>query len=534
MAGDSPLLAGEGETETPTLGAATRNNDTIDQSPLERLIAQSTSEQAAARSAAPFLLEEPQPPRVGVVHPQFLPDPNTTQPMSSMAASLATVSASSLCLLQMGLVWASFLSDSWFDTYLRVSVSWQDYLPSFNDDLDRLLNSTTLASLLSTFIGAEQHWASMGLLLSSLVIPCLAMILCPSWTVGDYNERFVYLPRTTGCWIPRVVFESVLRLSLLAFFILAILDMGISSIEIENNDTKMRITNRTRGGLVCYTLGMTCAIGVVVILRLASLGRPAAPRAEADTNHPSATPRAPPNRAFQLPWRNDDEDSRQLQRPLLEDNDEEALRRSMQVPSETTDYHGLSFFKKTIVFEVGLLSTVLWLPALFLELFEVHYEGLASTFMTELTFSIRFWEVPAVVWQRGVTAETKGWMLLALGTVLVSFAYVLPMLATILCIAAWRTKPSASRFCRNMLWLIHPCLCGITFALAMLLAIPAFGPIGDYLLEEETSGICKRFEEITDASCLRMDASPSLGLWFLFGQSVALEAFVLVTLGWDT
>jgi len=524
MAGSSSLLGGEGEAETPTLGQT--RNDTIEQSPLERLVQRASSEQAAARSPAPFLLEEePQPL-------QFLPDPNNgTPPMSMFAASLATVSASSLCLLQMGLVWTSFLSDSWFDTYLRVSVSWQNYLPSVQDDLDRLLNSTTLASLLSTFIGAELHWASMGLLISSLVIPCLAMILCPSWTVGDYNERFAYRPQTTGCRIPRVVFEFILRLSLLAFFTLAILDMGISSIEIENNDTKILISNRTRGGLVCYTLGMTSALAVVVILRLANLGRPMGSQAPLQRNT-SSTPRAPPNRAFQLPWRND-EDSRQLQRPLLEDVDEEALRRNMQTPAGTTDYHGLSFCKKTVVFEVGLLSTVLWLPALFLELFEVHYEGLASTFMSELTFSVRFWEVPAVVWQRGVTAGTKEWMLVALGTVLVSLTYVLPMIATILCIAAWRTKPGNSQFCRNVLWLIHPCLCGIAFALAMLLAIPAFGPIGDFLLEEETSGICKRFEEITEASCLKMDANPSLGLWFLFAQSAALEVFVLVTLSWN-
>ena len=569
--GADPPLTGEGaESEIPTLGGgATNNNNNIsesinDPSPLERLIAQSTSEQAAerARSSEQFILEQQesqqhQPlPVVLEQHPhhQFLQTDLAVSPsrqersppepphnMSSFGFSVAILSASSLCLCQIGLVWSSYLADSWFDTYLKVSAPWKDI---FDNDINQLLTTTNLASLLSTFVGAEQHWASMGLLLSSLVIPCLGMILCPSWIVGDYNERFK--PQTTtgggnGCRIPRAIFEFLFRLSLLAFFTLAILDMGTSSIEIEHSHTKILVTNRTRSGLACYTIGATCALAVIVILRLASLNRrgPAATSRQIVVVNPNNAPRAPPNTAFQLPWRGsttwrnngDEETPGQLQRPLLQDTNEAEV---VVVPPESTsnNYAGLAFCKKTIVFEVGLLSTVLWLPALFLELFEVHYEGLASTFMSEVDFTIRLWEVSSCLYSRGVSAETKEWMILALGAVLISLAYILPLLATGLCIAAWRTKPGTSRVCRNIVWLIHPCLCGIIFASAILLAIPAFGPIGDLLLNEETSGICKRFEQVTDASCLKISASPSLGLWFLLGQSIALEVFVLVTIAW--
>jgi hypothetical protein len=75
-------------------------------------------------------------------------------------------------------------------------------------------------------------------------------------------------------------------------------------------------------------------------------------------------------------------------------------------------------------------------------------------------------------------------------------------------------------------------LCGIVLALALLLAIPAFGPVGDYLLDEETSGFCKRFQDITDETCLTMNGRPALGLWFLIAQSAALEAFVILTISW--
>jgi hypothetical protein len=52
------------------------------------------------------------------------------------------------------------------------------------------------------------------------------------------------------------------------------------------------------------------------------------------------------------------------------------------------------------------------------------------------------------------------------------------------------------------------------------------------LLDEETSGFCKRFEDITDETCLTMNGRPALGLWFLLAQSVALEAFVILTISW--
>lgn len=537
MATNSPLLAREEDTETPALGG-TQAGD-VEQSPLERLIAQSTSEQAQSVS---FLLDEPLDHAPG---PLLVQQPSITQ---SAGSSLATVAAGSLCLCQAGLVWASFLSTSWFDTHLIISVPWQqEYFPFLNNALDQLLRSTTLASLLSTFVGAEQHWASITLLASSLILPCLCMILLPAWTVGDHQERLAIRPTASKtCQLPRAFFEYMIRLSLLAFFLLALLDVGTSSIDMVNHGSKFSIVNRTRGGLVCYTIGVFCALGVVVILRFSKGGQN-----EYTTSHPSPSenvysrrsPRAPPNRAFQLPWQIvANETSPEQQQPLLtrSSNSEDARLtsnysgqvESMQIEQGVEEVPSMSFYKKMILFEFAIISTLLWLPALFLPLFKLHYGGLVSAFVSENSFSIQLWELPAVLWQRGVTAGTPHWMLVVLGTILITVVYALPMLATILAISTWRTKSTASFICRNVLGLIQPCLSGIVFAVSMLLAIPSFEPIGGYLLDEESSGFCKKFEVVTDDTCLTINGKPELGLWFLLAQSISLEIFVILTLWW--
>jgi hypothetical protein len=57
----------------------------------------------------------------------------------------------------MGFVWASFLSPSWLETRLYLSIA----LPSIQIEPDnsQLLHTMTLGSLLGDLLGADQHWA---------------------------------------------------------------------------------------------------------------------------------------------------------------------------------------------------------------------------------------------------------------------------------------------------------------------------------------------------------------------------------------
>jgi len=386
--------------------------------------------------------------------------------------------------------------------------------------------------------------------LTCLIFPCLCMILCPSWTISDFQDatntdgresqnRVQHSAEFLLGFSPRIVAENFLvRISLLAFFMLAILDVGTSSIALENNRTEFMVTNRARGGLVCYTVGMACAMGVVVVLRIAS--NPIFAQRNNFSTIPSLRfpfeyadedrhPRAPPRRAFEG-----------MQRPLLADEVDTTENRVMGIE----DNHGgalgnssqpdLPFVKKIVVFELSIMTAILWLPALFLPLFQVTFDGLVASFLEEVSFTVAFYQIPMALWQRGIAAETDHWMLIAIGVVLLLTVYIFPLVATAAAIGAWRTPRNSRKayLCHSLLRFLHPCLCGIIFSLAVLMAIPAFEPLGEYLLDTKTAGFCQRFETITDTSCLTILGSHCIGQWFLLAHSVSLEILVMVTLTW--
>lgn len=543
----------------------------IEPSPLERLIAQSTSEQAAAAAAAasPFLLDD------GDEFDQdynFQNDPynSSTAMIPTIGRTLATLVAGSLCLLHMGLVWGSFLSNSWFETHMTISVA--------GYSSDQLLQKSTLASLLSMLLGNDQGWPAMILVLTCLIVPCLCMILNPSWTVGDYQADIYYHATTTSTtrrrryqpstadifWgvSPRRVAEFFLiRLPFLAFFLLVVMDVGTSSLTFESNHTEFIIHNKTMGGLVSYTLGVTCALGVVIVLRLANLptydsmmatsfGIPPSPRVPWQYNHsqagaPIGQPLAPPSQAFEL------------QRPLLptgngEDPatwvDEEQT--NSDVPSgdpNTTNgpesnstrvagIDDLPLWKKMLVFEIGILTAALWIPALFLPLFEVNFDGIVAGFMNDPDLEIHLYQFPHLLWQNGVDAGTDQWILIALGVVLISLVFVLPMLATGISLVYWRSTPGTRMawFYEAFLRLVQPCLGGVVLSLALTLAVPTLEPLGDYVFNSQTSGFCQKFENITNSSCLTIQGSMRLGHWFLLAQSVLLEMLILLILAFKS
>ncbi len=145
------LLAGEEEEGVaPALGGTANPESLSDdfQSPLERLIAHANAEQQSHEFGT-----TPGPPRINSWSPNNTPTPlalGTKPPLITLAACVC-------CLLQTGFVWASFLSKSWLETRLYLSVS----LPHIKIDLDQsqLLHTTTLGSLLGNLLSAKQHWA---------------------------------------------------------------------------------------------------------------------------------------------------------------------------------------------------------------------------------------------------------------------------------------------------------------------------------------------------------------------------------------
>lgn len=539
-----PLLSEVQESAGPLLGGASE----IEQSPLERLIQQSTSEQAAAASASPFFIEDPDS---SIPHPST--DAAAAEPPAASSifhTTVITLGAGTLCLLQICLVWASFLSNVWFETHLTITVGSsgerQPHMQNFEFSTDQTLQKTTLANLLSMLLGADQEWPAMTLVMTCLICPCLCMVLCPSWTVGDYQEAIRPSPSRRRVaphaellgFDPRVFAEHFLvRICFLAFFLLAILDVGTSSLALENNHSEFLVTNKTRGGVICYTVGMACALGVVVLLRVSSQSPFQPPTTTLIAATPSSTsqyarqdrPRAPPDQAF-----------RELQRPLLTDEDDTELVEGGVSQTQTSGAQTgdgvftMTYWKRIVIYEFGILASVLWIPALFLPLFQITFRGFASSFIDEVSFEVPFYQLPTVLLLRGKAAGTDQWALLSLGVVLLLLVYILPLVATASAIAAWRSPDysKAAWFLKAVLRCFQPCLCGFIFSLSLLMAVPTFEPLGDYLLDTRTSGFCERFENITDTSCLQIQGEHRIGQWFLLAQSIALEVFVILTVVW--
>jgi len=394
------------------------------------------------------------------------------------------------------------------------------------------IQSTTLASILSALNGADQHVVFLVLILTSLLIPCLCMILCPTWVHSDHNDRMLLQHADLGPNLdfrtPRMVFEFLARFSTLGLFALMVLDIGTSSITLSTPDTEVFLYNTTRTGLVAYALGVTCALGVFVVLRVASyqsgLRLLYVGRTTTDGRG------IPPLRAFRLPWQargsvqnvGTDEDQNE---PLL---GQDGSHRNNSGPSKRCC--GMKDVRSFMLYQLGLVSCIAWLPALFLPMYEVSYGGLASEYMKDVSFEVAFWEFPAYIWGRAADAGSQTYMTMILGFVLVSTVYILPLVATGLAVGMWTMDADYSKVCRIVLSCIHPVLCGVVFALSVFTGSSGFEPVTDYLLAQEPSGICSQFRAVTDEPCLSIIGQPLLGAWFVLFQSVMLEVFVITSL----
>ncbi|KAL3940025.1 MAG: hypothetical protein SGBAC_005354 [Bacillariaceae sp.] len=548
MSSDPPLLATDQYSETPDLGPAQGD---LEPSPLERLIQQSTSEQQQQQqqqqstseqqgqgeeaqsysSSRHFFLEEG-PTSFSIAPPAALPQ--------TSASMFLTLGAASLCLLHTGLVWASFLSSAWFETHLRFTVDWLD------GTKDTLLHTSTLSSLLSEFLAADLLAAAVALLMTSLVLPCVSMLLTSGWTISDHKDRANTTP-TTGSTQPfrrsRPTVEWMLRFSLSTVFGLSILDVATVSIDLVGNGSDLRIVNRTSNGLVCYTLGMALALVVIGVLRWAKTKSKMHVLAPSTNNNTSriegATApsplHAPPNHAFQLPWTRslDSASSNNLAdqiEPLLPIS--ESSEATTMVRLGPNAFARLPTWKRIVLYETSLGATFLLMPALFLPLFSIHFGGLASQFVEEPTMTFHFWQFPKLLHDGGYLAETKHWIMLSQGVVFLVFVYIIPLLATFLAIGTWRSGPAMSKCCYRILYILQPCLCSLVFAISIGVAVPAFRPLSERLLSNHTSGICDDFRLITNDTCLTMEGEPRLGVWFLLAQSVSLETLVILTLTW--
>jgi hypothetical protein len=550
-----------------------------------------------------------------------------------------TALAATLSLVQICLIWTSYMPLSvWTSCHLHISINWQhDYLPFLDDFTDMVIQTTNLASLLQALCGASgtgvgggQILLVLALCIASLLLPCACMIVGPVLVVMDYQEPVNLLQRSRQTSLscstfPRGVFEVCMRWAWMTGHLLILLSMSTSFLELHWTDTWLRIDNRFNGPLAAYMLGITAAVGLVVLLRLpateddktrlsnsysypgekmtgSSSAQIASPRHHSDGANFQML-RTPPPHAFQhvsFPplqlsqdsggvgvVQDDDEpamtvleeeelpsptsasaaaaatergsdNNGQAQQPARPQHPLPARSYSYSSPSTpdlvseesfvqermdmtfcdtaTTDHavEELTFWQKFTAFQLGLLSTVLWIPALYLPMLIVSYSGVAREFLQTSSLRIFVWQVPSTIWQQQAgQTTTPVWILIFLIILLLVTMLILPVLATCLGILAWLGEGKWSNCSQAWLYAIHPALGGIVFSVALLGTVHALTPLGEYTLNhQETWGICKELKQLSGEPCLAVHARLLPGAWFYLVQSIVLETFVIVTLRW--
>jgi len=385
------------------------------------------------------------------------------------------------------------------------------------------------------------------------------MIVCPVWMVTDYTLQ----------WSPamsinakeerrkqqqsRMWLELTIRLALLVAIIILILDVAIGGIQLVWEDTDLQVTNQLRGSYLCFLMGCTCALLTVVVLRMPYLEHvnllryPASAltlhgtrqqQLSAETEDPPPAPatRAPPANAFRLPWLSSsrttstiDGDAAELE-PFVDSADQPAAESSSINHRTTARPVHLKGWQKWTLFQTGLFSFAFWIPSLTLASFRVLYAGMVQDLVKTPGFSVYVWQLPGLIWNSGAQSGTPKWMLVTIFVILAILVVVVPIIAQLVGLTVWLVRSNSTKAkLRDILLLLHPMMCGIPFAFGILVTVPSFVDIGENL----DKAVCSSIEKVVQNQCLISGGVRLAGCWFLVAQSIALEAFVFLTIRWS-
>lgn len=525
-----PLLAEESKEEVPSLSGPSSAEE--EDTPLSRLIAESTPQEALA----------PYSPMI---------DETTTSNTAAVAvssyteASLITILSGTLIVLCWGFIWGAFFSNSWMDSHLFISIGWQQkYLPWLDKHTDLVIQESSVFTLSANLEEQKQYFSLLGLWICSILLPCVFMIVCPIWILTDHTLPQGIRKEAAESQTSRWCLELGIRLSLLVIFILLFLNVAISGIELNWEDTNLKMQNQLRGPFISYLLGCTCAMLSVVILRMPFLNHLnllgyswQQPRQNNSNNirqredvSPQAA-RVPPARAFRLPWlsSNDDLDAITAEsetEPMVP----EPQRNTTSIQQPASSLNHIPIWQRIVLYQLGVLAFLLWFPTLVLGQFRVLYGGLVVDLVKNKAFNVYLWQIPSMVWQSGMKAGTPDWMMIAIFILLFLFVLVLPLMAHWVAVMMWMRQGNNRDQWRDILRLLHPTLCGIPFAIALLVTVPSFINIGENLDRD----ICQQIENVVQNQCLISGGVRLAGSWFLLAQTIILELFVLLTLRWTS
>jgi hypothetical protein len=399
--------------------------------------------------------------------------------------SLVTVILGALAFIQIALLWGSFLSTTWIEEHVVTSISW------LNPPIDTLVRSMDLGSIVGVFASVDHNVAVAVLALTTVIVPCLTMVMQPMNIMERHNAVLLDLTFEGKSWV-----DCFTRFGFLLVFCLLLLDIALSHIQLDLTETQIIVYNCMDPGFTSFVLGLTLAMIVATMLRIC--------------------------RVTPLPILVEEQDhveDHQYMRVLEEEAGEEGRA---EMERSFVQRHCKFWSKDLFVFECVLLSIFCFVAAFVLPLAQVTYSGVAADFLAENKLRIHLGQLSHEL----AKGTSPNWVVALCRILVVLQVIVCPVLATIVAITSWFGNGTS----RIWLQCIYPAVNGLTLSVAAFLIFPALESLGRFLLNEDTSGLCQKFEVITGESCLIMKGVAESGTWCLLAHAIALEAFILLTL----
>lgn len=435
------------------------------------------------------------------------------------------IAATTCTVLHFAFVWSSYVTSDWTAISIRLD---SPVIPSF--EKGGVLRITNLASFLQDLDSVRAYPSLVLLWITSLVIPCTFMILIPAWIIRDSNHAISLVKRARRI-NGRNVVECTIRGALMVAFCLLV--RGVITDDcyrIEWTDTSLSIQTKLLGGMACFTAGVGSALLALFILRLPQKATLRALQPAHGASEPTV-------------FMNDESiHVRHLDEniPVMTALEEQALEGAGGTEPPSTPpvvlqgnrcwmWSRQTDWRAIILFELGLLSSILWIPALTLPLVQWHTVGRLSPLSPHpATQRLFLWQLPAKVWQQGITAGTAKPILLVMVGVLLTTAYIIPTLAILLCIATWR-KPTW----KEWLYCIHPSVSSGILAVSVWMVKLSIFPTWQ---ESLTRDVCTEYSFPSPWKLLCPAPFPlqyQPGLWILLLQSLCLELLMVLTLRWS-
>jgi hypothetical protein len=406
--------------------------------------------------------------------------------------SFVTILSGSLIIIQIGLLWGSFLSSSWLQIHLvATQISW------LTPTLDTMLKNLDLGEMMNVFCQTQDKASVAILAMTTILVPCLAMIAQPLTILERHSA--VLLNQT---YEAKSMVNYWIRFGFLVTFCVIVFDLCSSYVQINWEDSQVMVQNRVGPGLLAYTIGLTIAVSVAMMLRLSHVKEEAL-----------VVSVGPAVEEFEQGYMRvlEEEAEATSTSPEEEDPTEDEIMLHLEsTPARCCSY-------RLLIFEAAVLSISFGIVSFFLPLFHVSYEGVAAAFLPQTQLDVTLLDLVQV------ERDSPGWIAFFLQAIIVLQVICFPFLTVVVAsITAFGTSS------KRWLAAVHPGANGSTLCAAILIIVPALESLGNYVLKEQTSGLCNGAADDTDDSCLTMIGSIGIGTWCFLAHVVCLEVFVLL------